>query len=153
MTDYLELLLEQLEDDGNEQPLDWKRTTRSLSAVKGDKQEDAGKRSLGAAAERVPLQTRNRTETGMTETPEKMKIDILEQLDRLGRTATKVKNGGAGVWGSRQSAEVTSVMPVGFEALSDKRMSASTSAARLAAALDAAFERDARRYDGPLGLL
>lgn len=140
MTDYLEELLAE-EEQANEQALQWTKAVRvGLASGRNVPNVDGGSE---VAVRHVQEETRyDRPDAGQA---------ILSEMSRLSRAVVRAHAREQGRTGERWQVGTT---------LSDVRYIPGPGAAvRMGAAVDyvglvdAAFERDARRYDGPLGLL
>lgn len=148
MTDYLERLLDMRQEEEEAEPFAWKWTGRGYRDVSGRD---------GAQQVMDPKKTEAERADGWGEQPQgkeapakKQVIDPEARLAMLERAvargkvqqaAREWKRGSAGTAqaaGGQDMRGLTVAMP-------EMRRS-------LAGVLDAAFERDARRYDGPLGL-
>ena len=148
MTDYLEQLLDVWQEEDESGTLMWKRKSRKRYEPIG---EERGQRSKVETAESLstgePVGQRERWM--QQSTVEYRESDVVEKLERLERAVVRGKTGRAraGAWkvsGAMQAAEGLTMPQTGVAQTGVQR--------RLATLLDTAFERDARRYDGPLGL-
>ncbi len=161
MTDYLEELLEQQVNDEEGGTLDWRKGSLHLWDRQAWEQIAAGGaiRSQEQTADDVVTYRQNLPGQGDMQTlvqaaaeavwhKRAEQLPLVGQMARLHRAVIQVReHGGSG------NAAVQSVMQPG---IADVRHGGALSvrrAADYAAAVDAAFQRDARRYDGPLGLL
>lgn len=153
MTDYLEQLLEEQEEE--QHAWEWKRSTM---------------RRNGAFVERAPL---SQTEKSVAKQEGQTKSDLAERI-RSAReqdaTELMLREDGGMELLSRQTGRLrraveqmqrqvrgrvfgeTDMVP-GRDSHLPGTVGAALRAVDYAAMVDAAFARDARRYDGPLGLL
>ncbi len=149
MTDYLELLLDEQQDEEEREAFTWRRTAgyRGPEGATGmhgtvDGPQAAGQRpgpQEGGQGRRVQVQAEAAGRAGLQ-----------EQLLMLERAVARGKvQQAAQVW-KRQAAEQAGTV-YGQDA---RRLNAAAPGVQrgLAGLLDAEFQRDARRYDGPLGL-
>lgn len=148
MTDYLERLLDMRQEEEETEPFAWKRTGRGYRNVSGkdgaqqvmDREKTEAERTDGwgerPREKETPAQKRvNDPETRLAVLERAVargKVQQATQEWKRGRTEAAQAAGGQDMRG------LTVTVP-------EMRRS-------LAGALDAVFERDARRYDGPLGL-
>lgn len=188
MTDYLDELLEQVEQDEEDGFLQWRRPNRAVYAEAGrDDATDGGDetrwRAEGAEAaqEQALSQPVERLRQGPlpVEQMERMCRGPLpvERMERLYRGPLPVEQmeqmhrERAPVVLIQQMEQLRRAVRQGQEQLRRRNTAAQAAvqpgavggrygvslparrAADYAAAVDAAFQRDARRYDGPLGLL
>ena len=141
MTDYLEELLEQQEQEEQGGTLEWRRLGGRVYAG-GQYSAAAPDGAMGQ--HHAPDAER----TSDAESPSAAAAVLNRQLDRLHRAVRQAQGQSArsavSVQGGVQPAMAGSWHA---GALSARRT------ADYAAAVDAAFQRDARRYDGPLSLL
>lgn len=147
MTDYLDELLEQQEQE-EEQGLEWPRPGLRLWTPEG-RREDVAVHGVtsrqvqaGAEAARTAAQAAQAVRQGQAAVQ-----PLKGQLDRLRRAVQRAQSqpGRRAASGGQALAGSGGAFPCGQ--LPRAR------AADYAALVDAAFQRDARRYDGPLGLL
>lgn len=149
MTDYLELLLDERQDEEEREAFTWRRVAgyRGPEGATGmggtaDGPETAGQRpgpQEGRQGRQAQVQVE---ETGRAE--------LREQLLKLERAVARGKvQQAAQVW-KRQAVEQVGTV-YGQDV---RRLGAAAPGVQrgLAGLLDAEFQRDARRYDGPLGL-
>lgn len=141
MTDYLNQLLEQQEQE-EEQGLEWPRPGLRLWAAEGRKED--------AAAHGVTYQQEQdgaAVEQGYVRATQAQTQPLTAQLERLRRAVQRAQS-----QPGRQGASVGQALAGSGGAFSHGQLPR-IRAADYAALVDAAFQRDARRYDGPLGLL
>lgn len=148
MTDYLDELLEQQEQE-EEQGLEWPRPGLRLWVTEG-RSEDAAAHGVtyrqeqaGAAVEQGhvrPAQEAAGPERAQTQ-------PLTAQLDRMRRAVQRAQS-----QPGRQAASIGQALAGDGGAFFHGQLPRHR-AADYAALVDAAFQRDARRYDGPLGLL
>lgn len=161
MTDYLEALLEQVEQDEEGGLPEWRRPSRAVYAGAGGKDASDGGGETQLRAEGTgTAQTHSLNQPEEQRYQERLSVERLEQLrrerepvmliQRMEQLRRAVRQGleQAGY----RSAAAQAAQPGAAGGLWDLSLPARR-AADYAAAVDAAFQRDARRYDGPLGLL
>lgn len=149
MTDYLELLLDERQDEEDREAFMWRRAAgyRGPEGATGmdgtaDGPETAGRRS-GPQEGRQGRQAQVQVEqTGRAE--------LREQMVMLERAVARGKAQQAAQVRNRQGAE--QVRTVHGQDVRRLNTAAPGVQRGLAGLLDAEFQRDARRYDGPLGL-
>ena len=161
MTDYLEELLEQQASDEEGGTLDWSKRSLRLWERQAWEQMTADGAARpqeqnvdNAVTYRQNLPGQGDIQTLVQAAAEAVwhkragQLPLVGQMALLHRAVQQVReHGGSG------NAAVQSVMQPG---MADVRHGGALSVRRTAdyaAAVDAAFQRDARRYDGPLGLL
>lgn len=146
MTDYLEELLEQQEEEQNAMP-EWHKRGRRLWSGLGLKTADAltvhQQQTDGSWTE----STRHNAQSEPDESGQARQQSLVWQLDQVRRAVRQVQ----GQNGRMTVLSQTAVPQKMEHELRGFRLPARR-AADYAAAVDAAFQRDARRYDGPLGL-
>ena len=164
MTDYLEELLEQHISDVESGTLDWhKGNLRVWGRQAGEQLVDGGathpqEQTADHAvmySQEMPGQgdmydIKNLVQAAAEDVWHKRigQMSLVGQMARLHRTVLQVRERG----GSGNAAAQSVTQP----GMADVRYGGSMSVRRVAdyaTAVDAAFQRDARRYDGPLGLL
>lgn len=162
MTDYLDELLEQAEQDEEGGLLEWRRPNRAVyaGAGRGDASDGGdGSRQwaegAGAAQWNSPSQLeehlrRERVCVEQIEQPnrERASVVLVQRMEQLRRAVRQGQEQAR----HRSAAAQAAVQPGTAGGLCGVSSPAHW-AADYAAAVDAAFQRDARRYDGPLGLL
>ncbi|MBO5340372.1 MAG: hypothetical protein J6A62_05190 [Oscillospiraceae bacterium] len=140
MTDYLEELLAE-EEQENEQDLQWTKAVRvGLASVRKIPEVDGGEETE-VRQNREAIRN-SRPHTGP---------DIILEMERLSRAVVRAHTREQGQTGERQGGTAVSAMQYIPGAGAAVRTGAA--AVDYVGLVDAAFERDARRYDGPLGLL
>lgn len=149
MTDYLEQLLDVWQDDEESQVLVWKRKGRGRYETIGE--DTQGQRNTADTAEDLLAgEPAGQRERRMRQSAmECRESDVAEKLTRLERAVARGKAGSAKAETWRTSGAVQAA----HEPMMPQTGRAQTGVQRrLATLLDAAFERDTRRYDGPLEL-
>lgn len=140
MTDYLEELLDE-EEQENEQGLQWTRAVRAgLASVRAVQESNVDAQAVVQQARTQVRQSRQ--DAGYA---------IALEMERLGRAVVRARTPEQGRAGERQGGTTISAAQYIPGAGAAVRMG--TAAVDYAGLVDAAFERDARRYDGPLSLL
>lgn len=149
MTDYLELLLEQAQEEA-EEPFVWRRVAVGAGGVRA--KDEPGQESGGNAAaekeERVMAVWKRRTEAvsgGQRPADPVEQLAALERAVARGRAEQQSRTGRRLPLADDTHAAQGRMVCGADDVMPGARRS-------LAGLLDAAFERDARRYDGPLGL-
>lgn len=157
MTDYLELLLEQWQDEEKAEVFDWKQAKaghyraaaeelRQVESPKGPEQPESDARARDDAyGRRMDRQKR-------IWTVEDRSADVVGQMVALARAVARGNTEQKAQGQVRTRAAVGAVQTMGGYNLERMSTAAPGIQRGLAGVLDAAFERDARRYDGPLGL-
>lgn len=161
MTDYLEELLERQVSDEEGGTLDWRKGSLRLWERQAWEQVDAnaqGHRQEHSADDAVTyrenLSGQGDMQTLVQAAAEAVwhkragQLPLVGQMARLHRAALQAREHSGG-----GNAAVQSVMQPGMADIRHGGVLSVRRAADYAAAVDAAFQRDARRYDGPLGLL
>ncbi len=140
MTDYLEELLAE-EEQENEQALEWVKAVRvGLASGRNVPKVDGGEKTeVRQSREETRYSHRYSEQT------------ILSEMSRLSRAVVRAHTREQGQTGERQGGTTLSAMQYIPGAGDTVRIG--TAAVDYVGLVDAAFERDARRYDGPLGLL
>ena len=165
MTDYLELLLNLQEQEENEELLEWRRPvlTPAAQGQQTEKQQSADETNRTRKDEAGQLQARRQWEQERVEN--KRKRPDSEEHSEMARLNPVMES----AWTTqmirldravrRSSVQVRRRMSLGAAALDrsgNGPWNVGLSAVRgidYAALVDRAFARDARRYDGRLGLL
>lgn len=150
MTDYLELLLDMRQEEDEEEPFVWKRGGMGYRGAGG---EDGARQAAGRdrdGTERGGRQGRNAGSLWENVTVRKEAADPEARLARLERAVARGK--ARKVPGEWNAGHVQAAGPEGGQGPRGSAAAAAGMPRSLAGVLDAAFERDARRYDGPLGL-
>ena len=149
MTDYLDLLLDARQEEDEDEPFVWKRRGRGY---RGSGSEDGPEQRSGREKAGVEWAGRQDREPDLWTQDVSAKTRAAEPQTRLAALERAVARSRA-----RQTAQgwnrerVQTVQ--GTDGHDMRRLAVEPGAQRrLAGWLDAAFERDARRYDGPLGL-
>ena len=150
MTDYLEELLEQQESQEEGAVPDWRERHPHIWG-----RQTAGERTAVREAMRPKslteengLQTFEQTAVQTAWQERARQLSLMARMARLNRAVRQAQRQGGGRTAAVQvSAQQETTQMLHAGALSLRRT------ADYAAAVDAAFQRDARRYDGPLGLL
>lgn len=140
MTDYLEELLNQ-EEQESEQTLQWTQTGRVVLAPAGNV------RTGGAGLKPAAQQDRE----GPEARSEQAGQIIVREMERLSRAVVRARSREQGYSAQRQGG--MSLPSVQYAPGISPAARAGAAVMDYAGLVDAAFERDARRYDGPLGLL
>lgn len=141
MTDYLEELLEQQKQEEQSDAPEWRRLGGRVYA--GRRRRTADPNEMAPRSHGQPD-----GHEGQPDRAEPAAGLLTRQLDRLHRAVRQAQEQTGRTAVSMQAAVQPGVagglygMPVSVHRAADQ-----------AAAVDAAFQRDARRYDGPLGLL
>ncbi|MBQ3557447.1 MAG: hypothetical protein IJA11_06590 [Oscillospiraceae bacterium] len=149
MTDYLDLLLDEQQEENENEPFAWRRMRtgyRGATDEGGSRQPDSKK----IGAERSDVQERDARSRSEETTARKRTADpetrlaALERAVARGRVQQETRKRS---WEYAQVAQAAGGQDM-------RRSAAAVPGVRreLAGMLDAVFERDARRYDGPLGL-
>ena len=136
MTDYLDALLEQREQEDGD-ILQWHRARAYALRGKTAGTKDDTVQATSAADEALAAAREERVRGASK---------LLEQVQRLHRAVQQAGEAGRRVASFPTAAPVDPVNGRYGAALPVRR------AADYAAAVDAAFQRDARRYDGPMEL-
>lgn len=150
LTDYLEALLELEQERQEEDGVDWSARSRMVAWV-GKTGQSGGEPD---EAEHGRLRPASEEKTGVhrekTETVQKKERETFRLAERLRQLRGSVERGIAqrsrnAAAESVQNGAMAAFLPGGKPTL--------RGAMDYAALVDAAFQRDARRYDGQLGLL
>ena len=147
MTDYLELLLNGWQEEDEGEPFVWKRMGyRGWNGMDDVQQKTANKvagvEMAVGAVDRLPAEERHKG-NGQSGAPE-VRLAALERAVARGKTQQVAREWSRERTVTAQTEAERPVVGMNGTALEMRR--------GLAGVLDAAFERDARRYDGPLGL-
>ena len=175
MTDYLEELLRQMEQEEEEQAAQWNPVRRSWIGVAAGRDKPGAKEKVApgqesaerersaaererSAAERERGAAKRRIGAGKqaiapeAETAENARSEtgraLAEQLSKLRRAVQQMTRS--------EGRRGVSAAGLGMDTTASGRKNGgwtTFAAAHYAAMVDEAFQRDARRYDGPLGLL
>lgn len=150
MIDYLELLLDMWQEEDETEPFTWKRAGtgyRGLDGEDGVRQAEGREKAVtelaGGPGRVESLWEKATRETNRAADPE-ARLAMLERTVARGKTQQTARGRS---WERTDTAQAAD----GWDA---RRMNAAAPGVQrgLAGLLDVAFERDARRYDGPLGL-
>lgn len=149
MTDYLDLLLDERQEEDENEPFAWRRTGTGYRELRG---EDGGQQTNRerTGAEQDGGQARVKRAWSQEVTGQKQAADpelqlaILERAVARGKAQQDARN--------RSREHVQAAQTAAGQDLRRSAAAVSGVQRELAGVLDAAFERDARRYDGPLGL-
>lgn len=148
MTDYLEQLLDERQEEDEKEPFAWKRRRTGNRSLSG---EDGAERQM-VRQERVGAEHAAGRDEGLWEETVSVKSRMADPAGRLAALERAVSRGKRLQVAREQGRErVEAAQAMRGQAMHGR--SAVTGVQRgLAGLLDAAFERDARRYDGPLSL-
>lgn len=154
MTDYLEELLDE-EEQENERGLQWTRVVRAgLADVRVVPESGMDAQAARQQTWTEAQQSRTEAQRSRQEARQSRQdagYAIAWEMERLGRAVVRAHTRGqerAGEWRGGVGLPAAQYVPGAGAAV---RMG--TVAVDYAGLVDAAFERDARRYDGPLSLL
>ena len=162
MTDLLELLLDQPEEE-EEQTLRWNRPRTVPAAGGTDREPGRTAEHPVRAAERMRERQEGQNAQGRLQAEEGLGArELLQTAQRLSRSVQRAQWSGR-TQETRTAGMRTGGVPTGagtvWQTAGQAADQAGTGAGGMAGAavqaawLDAVFRRDARRYDGPLGLL
>ena len=140
MTDYLDELLEQQEQEEQGDVPEWRRPGGRVYAVGRPGETGTARTAANGSPPDV--------QEGPADREKDTATLLARQLDRLHRAVRQAQEQTVRTAGAPQAA----AQPMAAGGLHAGPLSVRR-AADYAAAVDAAFQRDARRYDGPLGLL
>ncbi len=148
MTDYLELLLGERQDEEEREGFTWRRAAgyRGPKGATGMDDTAEGAEAVGRSGPQEGRQGRQ----AQVQVEQTGRAELREQLVMLERAVARGKAQQAGQVRNRQGAD--QVRTVHGQDVRRLNTAAPGVQYGLAGLLDAEFQRDARRYDGPLGL-